>query len=139
MTEWHLVIRFRFAFTMTESEALGMTHLQYLTSVSSLTGDNLHMADEWKAYTDTPVTINRPAGADEYYIYARINNGNGKYQEIKTYHYTFEDAAGTVTISPRTVSVESIEDTICGIHDFFQCADLFECPGRGSENPVPDQ
>ena len=103
--------RFRFAFTMTESEALGMTHLQYLTSVSSLTGDNLHMADEWKAYTDTPVTINRPAGADEYYIYARINNGNGKYQEIKTYHYTFEDAAGTVTISPRTVSVESIEDT----------------------------
>lgn len=103
--------RFRFAFTMTESEALGMTHLQYLTSVSSLTGDNLHMADEWKSYTDTPVTINRPAGADEYYIYARINNGNGKYQEIKTYHYTFEDAAGTVTISPRTVSVESIEDT----------------------------
>ena len=103
--------RFRFAFTMIESEALGMTHLQYLTSVSSLTGDNLHMADEWKAYTDTPVTINRPAGADEYYIYARINNGNGKYQEIKTYHYTFEDAAGTVTISPRTVSVESIEDT----------------------------
>ena len=103
--------RFRFAFTMTESEALGMTHLQYLTSVSSLIGDNLHMADEWKAYTDTPVTINRPAGADEYYIYARINNGNGKYQEIKTYHYTFEDAAGTVTISPRTVSVESIEDT----------------------------
>lgn len=103
--------RFRFAFTMTESEALGMTHLQYLTSVSSLTGDNLHMADEWKAYTDIPVTINRPAGADEYYIYARINNGNGKYQEIKTYHYTFEDAAGTVTISPRTVSVESIEDT----------------------------
>ena len=69
------------------------------------------MADEWKSYTDTPVTINRPAGADEYYIYARINNGNGKYQEIKTYHYTFEDAAGTVTISPRTVSVESIEDT----------------------------
>ena len=103
--------RFRFAFTMTESEALGMTHLQYLTSVSSLTGDNLHMADEWKAYTDTPVTINRPNGADEYYIYARINNGNGKYQEIKTYHYTFEDAAGTVTISPRTVSVESIADT----------------------------
>ena len=103
--------RFRFAFTMIESEALGMTHLQYLTSVSSLTGDNLHMADEWKAYTDTPVTINRPAGADEYYIYARINNGNGKYQEIKTYHYTFEDVAGTVTISPRTVSVESIEDT----------------------------
>ena len=103
--------RFRFAFTMTESEALGMTHLQYLTSVSSLTGDNLHMADEWKAYTDTPVTINRPNGADEYYIYARIHNGNGKYQEIKTYHYTFEDAAGTVTISPRTVSVESIEDT----------------------------
>lgn len=47
--------RFRFAFTMTESEALGMTHLQYLTSVSSLTGDNLHMADEWKSYTDTPV------------------------------------------------------------------------------------
>lgn len=103
--------RFRFAFTMTESEALGMTHLQYLTSVSSLTGDNLHMADEWKAYTDTPVTINRPNGADEYYIYARIHNGNGKYQEIKTYHYTFEDAAGTVTISPRTVSVESIADT----------------------------
>ncbi len=103
--------RFRFAFTMTESEVLGMTHLQYLTSVSSLTGDNLHMADEWKAYTDTPVTINRPNGADEYYIYARINNGNGKYQEIKTYHYTFEDAAGTVTISPRTVSVESIADT----------------------------
>lgn len=103
--------RFRFAFTMTESEPLGMTHLQYLTSVSSLTGDNLHMADEWKAYTDTPVTINRPNGADEYYIYARINNGNGKYQEIKTYHYTFEDAAGTVTISPRTVSVESIADT----------------------------
>lgn len=103
--------RFRFAFTMTESEALGMTHLQYLTSVSSLTGDNLHMADEWKAYTDAPVTINRPNGADEYYIYARINNGNGKYQEIKTYHYTFEDAAGTVTISPRTVSVESIADT----------------------------
>lgn len=103
--------RFRFAFTMTESGALGMTHLQYLTSVSSLTGDNLHMADEWKAYTDTPVTINRPNGADEYYIYARINNGNGKYQEIKTYHYTFEDAAGTVTISPRTVSVESIADT----------------------------
>lgn len=103
--------RFRFAFTMTESEALGMTHLQYLTSVSSLTGDNLHMADEWKAYTDTPVTINRSNGADEYYIYARINNGNGKYQEIKTYHYTFEDAAGTVTISPRTVSVESIKDT----------------------------
>lgn len=64
-----------------------------------------------RLYTDTPVTINRPAGADEYYIYARINNGNGKYQEIKTYHYTFEDAAGTVTISPRTVSVESIEDT----------------------------
>lgn len=103
--------RFRFAFTMTESEALGMTHLQYLTSVSSLTGDNLHMADEWKAYTDTPVTINRSNGADEYYIYARIHNGNGKYQEIKTYHYTFEDAAGTVTISPRTVSVESIADT----------------------------
>ncbi len=62
-------------------------------------------------YEDASITINRPSGADGYYIYARIYNAEEKkYQEVDTYHYLFVDEAGTVTISPRTVSVESTSD-----------------------------
>lgn len=103
--------RFRFEFIITGAEELGMTHLQYLTSVSELSGQALHLAEGWKAYEDTPVTIERSDSSDEYYIYARVYNGKDKYQKIISYHYTFVDVAGTVTISPRTVSVESAADT----------------------------
>ena len=102
---------FKFRFTVTEAEKLGMTRLQYLASATELSGENLHLDQNWTLYEDTAITINRPSGADGYYIYARIYNAEAKkYQEVDTYHYLFVDEAGTVTISPRTVSVESASD-----------------------------
>lgn len=102
---------FKFRFTMTQAEQLGMTRLQYLVSATELSGEKLHLDGNWTLYEDTSITINRPSGADGYYIYARIYNAKEKkYQEVDTYHYLFVDEAGTVTISPRTVSVESTSD-----------------------------
>lgn len=102
---------FKFRFTMTQAEKLGMTRLQYLVSATELSGEKLHLDGNWMLYEDTSITINRPSGADGYYIYARIYNAEKKkYQEVDTYHYLFVDEAGTVTISPRTVSVESTSD-----------------------------
>ena len=102
---------FKFRFTMTQAEKLGMTKLQYLASATELSGEKLHLDGNWTLYEDASITINRPSGADGYYIYARIYNAEKKkYQEVDTYHYLFVDEAGTVTISPRTVSVESTSD-----------------------------
>lgn len=102
---------FKFRFTMTQAEKLGMTRLQYLVSATELSGEKLHLDGNWTLYEDASITINRPSGADGYYIYARIYNAEEKkYQEVDTYHYLFVDEAGTVTISPRTVSVESTSD-----------------------------
>ncbi len=102
---------FKFRFTMTQAEKLGMTRLQYLVSATELSGEKLHLDGNWTLYEDASITINRPSGADGYYIYARIYNAEKKkYQEVDTYHYLFVDEAGTVTISPRTVSVESTSD-----------------------------
>lgn len=102
---------FKFRFTMTQAEKLGMTRLQYLVSATELSGEKLHLDGNWTLYEDASITINRPSGADGYYIYARIYNAEEKkYQKVDTYHYLFVDEAGTVTISPRTVSVESTSD-----------------------------
>lgn len=104
--------RFSFKFTVETADELGMSKLQYRTSTSELTGESLYVSDDWKDYDNTQVVINRENDEDGYYIYARVyNQASGKYQKAEMYHYTFADIAGTASISPRTVSVEIMEET----------------------------